>query len=354
MAWLICSLVVSLLLGEYTPQAQAVPTRSETADQQYRLGIRLQQEGRMVEAVEAYRSTLRLDPLRAAVYVRLKETYSRGWTGDQIVAELKGRADRDDVDFVSWNLLGVLYARQRRWTDAMAALQRTVQIQSADIDAWTNLGWLLSELGQSERAREAFRRALALNSDYGRAHAGLAGLYAGAGSDHDKAIDEYRLALATEPDNPAYLYDMGWVYYRQGKTDDALEILTKASHLSPDDPAGRTKIGWVRLRRNENRAAIEEFERALQLQPSYTFARFGLARALQAEGDDDAAAAQYKRAWREADNDIYLLYLIRLYLRQNLWVVLLAVIAIMGLTLLWLLRRRGLSRGSAAAPDKRG
>jgi tetratricopeptide (TPR) repeat protein len=314
--------------------------------------VRLQQEGRTTEAIEAFRSTLRLDPIRASVYVRLKEAYGRGRPGDRVVAELRRQVDRDGTDFVSWNLLGVLYAKQGRWADAVAALQRAVQIQPADVDAWTNLGWLSSELKQRERAREAFRRALTLDPAYGRAHAGLAGLYAEAGSDYDKAIEEYRLALSAEPDNPGYLYDLGWVYYRKGMTDEGLKVLTEASIRSPDDPAGRAKIGWTQLRRKEYKAAIEEFERALRAQPDYTFARFGLARALQAEGNDDAAAVEYKRAWREDNNDLYLLFLIKLYLQRHLWVVLLAVISAMGLTLVWLMRRRGLSQGFEAASGK--
>ncbi|MBI2883263.1 MAG: tetratricopeptide repeat protein [Candidatus Methylomirabilis oxyfera] len=345
-------LVISLLLVEQAWGTQPVPVRSGGADQAYQRGVRLQQEGRMAEAIEAFRSALRLDPMRAVVYVRLKEAYGRGRTGDQIVAELRAQADRDGADFVSWNLLSVLYAKQGRWAEAIAALERTVQIQPADVDAWTNLGWLSSELKQSQKAREAFRRALALDSAYGRAHAGLAGLYAETEGEYDKAIEEYRLALAAEPGNSDYLYDMGWVYYRKGMTDEALKILTEASILSPDDPAGRTKIGWARLRRKEYGAAIEEFERALRTQPTYTFARFGLARALQAEGNDDAAALEYKRAWREADNDIYLLYLIKLSLQRNLWVVLLVVASAMGVTLLWLMRRRGLPQASKAESGK--
>ncbi|MDE2180628.1 MAG: tetratricopeptide repeat protein, partial [candidate division NC10 bacterium] len=211
MPWLMRTLIVSLLLVGRAWGAQPASTRSGEADQAYRLGVRLQQEGRMAEAIEAFRSTLRLDPLHASVYVRLKEAYGHGRPGDQVVAELRQQADRDDTDFISWNLLGVLYAKQGRWADALAALHQAVQIQPADVDAWTNLGWLSSELKQREKAREAFRRALTLDPAYGRAHAGLAGLYAEAGSDHDKAIEEYRLALSAEPDNPDYLYDMGWV-----------------------------------------------------------------------------------------------------------------------------------------------
>lgn len=345
-------LALSLLLVEQAWGALPVPARSVEADHEYGRGVRLQQEGRTAEAIEAFRSTLRLDPTRALAYVRLKEVYGRGRTADQLLAELQQRADQDGADFVSWNLLGVLYATRGRWAEATAALQRAVQIQPADLDAWTSLGWVASELRQIEKARDAFRRALAIDPGYGRAHAGLAGLYAEAGSDHDKAIDEYRLALSAEPENPAYLYDMGWAYYRKGMTDQALAILLQAATLSPDDPAGRAKIGWARFRRKEYGAAIEEFQRALRAQPTYAFARFGLARALQAEGQSDAAAVEYTRAWREAKNDVYLLYLVNLYLQRGLWLILLAVIVGMGLTLVWLMRRKGLPQACKPAPEE--
>ena len=206
---------------------------------------------------------------------------------------------------------------------------------------------------QVDKAREAFRRALALDPGYARAHAGVAGLYAEEGGDFEKAIEEYRLALTAEPDNPAYLYDMGWAYYRKGMTNRALEILTRASVLSPDDPAGRAKIGWVRLRRKEYRAAIGEFQQALRLQPSYAFARFGLARALQGEGRRNEAMVEYKRAWRESNNDLYLIYVLGLYLQQGLWTIVLAVVSGMVVTLVWLLRRgRPIPQSSEPSPGR--
>lgn len=352
MSWLLRSFLIGLLLVGPAWGLQPDSRRSSEADQQYRLGVALQQEGRTAEAIERFRACLQINPLRAIAYVRLKEAYGGDRTGDQLMAELTRRTHQNTIDFVSWNLLGVLHAKQGRWDEALAALHRAVQIQPADIDAWTSLGWLASHLGQIDEAREAFRRALTLDATYGRAHAGLAGLYAETNSNYDQAIAEYRLALTGEPDNPSYLYDMGWMYYRKGMNDEALQILTRASALSPDDPTGRTKIGWVQLRRKEYRSAIDEFERALQVQPAYTFARFGLARALQASGNSDAAATEYMRAWREANNEIYLFYLILLYVQRSLWMILLVGISVMVLIPIWLIRRRGRRQRSGAATEK--
>ena len=345
--------LVASLLAEGAWGGPPLTDRSGEPDGLYRLGVSLQQEGRMAEAIEAFRTCLRLDPARTQAYARLREAYGHGRTVDQLLLELRQRTDRDDTDFVSWNLLGVIHARQGRWSDAMAALEKAVHREPRDVDAWTSLGWLSSELKQVDKAREAFRRALALDPGYARAHAGVAGLYAEEGGDFEKAIEEYRLALRAEPDNPAYLYDMGWAHYRNGMTDRALEILTRASVLSPDDPAGRAKIGLVRLRRKEYRVAIGEFQQALRLQPGYAFARFGLARALQGEGRRNEAMVEYKRAWRESNNDVYLIYVLGLYLQQGLWTIVLAVVSGMVVTLVWLLRRgRPIPQSSEPSPGR--
>ena len=349
---LVLALLLVLSPAGHTWAAPASADRAGEPDRQYRLGVSLQREGRMDEAIEAFRACLRLDPTRAQAYSRLKEAYGNGRTAEELAADLGRRVEQDSSDFVSWNLLGVLHAKRGRWSDSRVAFERTVQLQPQDVDAWTNLGWLLSELKQVGRAREAFGRALALDPGFGRAHAGMAGLYAEEEGDYDKAIEGYQRALAAEPDNPAYLYDMGWAFYRKGMTDRALEILTRALVLNPDDAAGRAKVGWVRFRRSEYPAAIDEFQRALRLDPAYAFARFGLARALQAEGRADLAMGEYRRAWRDSKNDLYLIYLLGLYLQRGLWVIVSAVGLGMVLTLIWLFRRRPLPQESGPAASK--
>jgi len=344
--------LVIWLLAVHAWAASPPAGRPGESESQYRLGVTLQQKGRMAEAIDAFRACLRLDPTRAQAYARLKEAYSKGRTGDELAAELRKRVEQDGGDFVSWNLLGVLHAKGGRWTDAMAAFERVAQREPRDVDAWTNLGWLSSELKQFRKAREAFGRALALDPGYGRAHAGMAGLDAEEQGDYDKAIEGYQRALVAEPDNPAYLYDMGWAFYRKGMTDRALGILERASALNPDDASGRAKVGWARFRRKEYTAAIEEFQRALRLEPTYAFARFGLARALQADRRSDAAMVEYKRAWRESKNDLYLIYLLSLYLQRGLWIVVGAVGLGMALTLVWLFRRRAVPAGSQPLPGK--
>jgi hypothetical protein len=61
---------------------------------------------------------------------------------------------------------------------------------------------------------------------------------------------------------------------------------------------------------------------------------------------------EYKRAWRESRNDLYLIYVLGLYLQRSLFFILLVVGLAMVLTLVWLLRRKTLPPASQSAGEQ--
>jgi len=76
-------------------------------------------------------------------------------------------------------------------------------------------------------------------------------------------------ALALEPDNPAYIDSYGWLLYKRGDYELALEHLLRAEKLAePMDPVILEHIGQLYEKLNNKRLAIEYYERALELNPS--------------------------------------------------------------------------------------
>jgi hypothetical protein len=61
---------------------------------------------------------------------------------------------------------------------------------------------------------------------------------------------------------------------------------------------------------------------------------------------------EYKRAWRESRNDLYLIYVLGLYLQRSLFFILLVVALGMVLTLFWLFRRKAVPQASQPAAEK--
>lgn len=97
-------------------------------------------------------------------------------------------------------------------------------------------GVALDQDQQAERAVAMFETCLSLDSEYADALNYLAYLWAVRGERLDDALRHIQTALALDPANAAYLDTLGWVFFQQGRYEDARELLEQADALQPDDP----------------------------------------------------------------------------------------------------------------------
>jgi tetratricopeptide (TPR) repeat protein len=140
--------------------------------------------------------------------------------------------------------LATLYLTQGKSSKAVLEFEATADIVRQDpLQAavltprfyfW--FGVALDQNKQSDRAVEMFETCIGLDPQFADALNYLAYLWANQGIRLDNALRHIQTALATDPDNPAYLDTLGWIYYQQGHYADAWELLQKANHLRPDDP----------------------------------------------------------------------------------------------------------------------
>ncbi|PMR79546.1 hypothetical protein C1H70_11665 [Halomonas urumqiensis] len=75
---------------------------------------------------------------------------------------------------------------------------------------------------------------------------------------YDEARDMIERAQQLDPDNPAILDSLGWVYYRQGDPEQALQWLERAYDTLPDQEiaAHLAEVLWVLERRDEARDVV--------------------------------------------------------------------------------------------------
>ena len=164
--------ITGILLGSAS-LGHASLELEEKAMRAYQQGDALHRAGRYEEAVRAYRHTLQILPEHPAAFDRLREIYNRGHTATETIQLLEGRVAREEGDFIAWNLLGVLYGRERRWDEALKAFERSLEAEPRAADALVNRGWILVELRRYEDAVAIFEAALKHQPRLARAHAGL-------------------------------------------------------------------------------------------------------------------------------------------------------------------------------------
>ena len=84
--------------------------------------------------------------------------------------------------------------------------------------------------------------------------------------DYDAAVAELRTVVAIEPSNPTALNALGYVLTnRSTKYQEALELITQAHTLRPDDPVIIDSLGWVNFRLGNFELALEYLQQAYAL-----------------------------------------------------------------------------------------
>jgi len=88
-------------------------------------------------------------------------------------------------------------------------------------------------------------------------------------ADQNKRLDQARrmieAAVASDPENAAYLDSLGWVYFRLGDFEGAIEQLKKAAAISQQDPVLMDHLGDAYQARGQTGKAREAWRNALQL-----------------------------------------------------------------------------------------
>jgi len=206
-----------------------------------------------------------------------------------------GPLTRPDVSTLQ-RLAGALErARQaveeRRWEDAMAAAREALGLDPYNIQAHNLLGYAAMERGDWVTAASAFDQIIHLAPDSPLGYNNLAYLYADEGFHLSRALSLARRAMELSGDEPdaSVLDTYGWALYRNGRIDEARQVLERAVAASGDDPRGQAEIlyhlGVVLIRMERVDEARRLLGRAVELDPELDEAREALSLLEQGKPD---------------------------------------------------------------------
>ncbi|MBW8057435.1 MAG: tetratricopeptide repeat protein [candidate division NC10 bacterium] len=308
--------IIGILLGGAS-LAHASLELEEKAMQAYQQGDALRRAGRYEEAVRAYWQTLQIFPEHPAAFDRLRAIYNSGHTAAETIKLLEGRVARVEGNFIAWNLLGVLYGRERRWNEALKAFERSLAAEPRAADTLVNRGWILVELRRYEDAVAAFEAALKHQPRLARAHAGLGSALVEARGEYSEGMNRYLTAVQLDPENPALLNDLGWIAFKMRRYPEAVAALEKASTLDPQNPMIQTNLGLAYQKVDKTEEALAQFHRALAVNPEYTLALYGVGKVYETRGQYPGALQAYRQAWKQSGNDLYLFLWVQAYMSSH-------------------------------------
>jgi tetratricopeptide (TPR) repeat protein len=155
-------------------------------------------------------------------------------------------------------------------------------------EVYYNLGYIKSLKGEFEEALACFQRATAINGDNVKAHRQMGLIYQKMGrneearaslekaaeihlerNQNNEAEEIYNTVLKLRPDTTNVYNSLGIIYRRQGRLADALKAYEKALKVHPDDECIHFNAARVHLDMNNPALAQKQLRLALKVNPDF-------------------------------------------------------------------------------------
>jgi tetratricopeptide (TPR) repeat protein len=111
-----------------------------------------------------------------------------------------------------------------------------------------------------------------------------------------QAIEEYRAAIAVDPNVPEVHIALADFYLSNSEFEDALAECRRELEMNAYSSAAKVRIGRIYLQQHDYDKAIQYLEEALKGDPDDANARADLAQGLEVLGNTGRAIAEYQRA----------------------------------------------------------
>ncbi|HJU42120.1 MAG TPA: protein kinase, partial [Vicinamibacterales bacterium] len=186
--------------------------------------------------------------------------------------------------------------RTRRMTgdfDSVPFFRRAIDLDPEFALAYARLGTVYNNLNQPEEARKMTARAYELRQKVSEAERFYieARYFTTVEPNVQKALDVYRLWLATYPNEYTALVNAALLHKQEGDRAEAIRKLELATQVAPDEPLGWTNLGQTYFEASDYTNARRVMETALKLRDS-TGARAGLYQVAIFSGDLKLAEQQ--------------------------------------------------------------
>jgi len=171
---------------------------------------------------------------------------------------------------------GVLAHQQGQTDDAVALIERSLELAPERADWQSNLGIVLQDRLRLDEAATAYRRAIALDPNHANAHSNL-GVVLRAQGEVDEAEAAYRAAIRIDPEHLDAYHNLGVLLNAQQRPREAALCFSKIITLRPKHPEARRLLALAHCTLGEVDRAVEIFEDWLREDPDDPIARHMLA-----------------------------------------------------------------------------
>ncbi len=290
----------------------------------YAQAIGAKRRGDLDGAIEKYKAILKLDPRLAAAHNNLGLLYFQKGDYPAAVKAFEEGLRIDSKMSTAMVPLGTAYFQMGQLTQSRAVLEKAVRLNPGDEQAQLYLARSMFSLGQQEAGAAVLQKLLQKSPanvealyTLGQMYMKLAqrtlkrleeqapesyltnlisGQLLESMENYDEALAQYKKALAKQPDFKGAHYNLGNIYWLEGKWADAMAEMKQELSIDRHNCLVYWKIGNSLLNtKEEPGAALENVQQALGICPDLAQAHLDRGRLLAEKGDFPKAAASYRR-----------------------------------------------------------
>jgi tetratricopeptide (TPR) repeat protein len=225
----------------------------------YATGLRYVWAGRYEMALPYFAEAVKKNPDHSQSYFQIGYCLTRLGKNKQALEPYKTALRLKPEDPTILNNLCGAYGNSGRYGEAVKTCGEAIQLKPDLVEAHNNLGWAYHQLGRYEEAIQACKQAIRLQPDLAMAHFNLGNGYAGL-KRYAEAAEAYKQAVRIDFDYAEAHLNLGAAYFNLGKYEGAVDSYKRALQLKPLIPEGHLNLGMTYLRMGDRGSAIEEYK----------------------------------------------------------------------------------------------
>lgn len=234
-----------------------------------------------------------------ALYNRALSENALGHT-DKAMQDYKKVIDGFDEHAKSHFNLGLLYYKQKMYTDAIQAFEKTASLSSGDkkIKSLYLLGRSYSKIlpPENEKAMAAFNATIRLKPDHVPSRLALIEiLYSKKPDSYKEQLEELQVLVDLEPENISIYKAMAELHHKNNKENLRLQALEEALRHEPNNVELHMDTVLLLMKAKKTQKAIARLEEILTVEPSNTKVYFLLGRLYYLQDDYEASLAAYTK-----------------------------------------------------------
>jgi tetratricopeptide (TPR) repeat protein len=221
------------------------------------------------------------------------------------ISKLKGPADTQQMQkynaavkklsATDWFEKGVVLGSAKQHNDAIAAFDKTLELNPRFAEAYNNRGSAYSALGNYKQAIRDFDKSIELNPQDASVYYNRGTAYSLLG-DHQQAIQDHNKTIELNPQSAAAYSNRGLAYSALGDKQMAIKDYDKAIELNPQDAIAYYNRGNVNSALGNYQLAMQDYSKAIDLNPQYATAYGNRGLAYENIGNHQQAIWNYDKA----------------------------------------------------------